>query len=138
MAENNKGFSKDTLYLEKNLAWVLTEPCVILGLTLSAETQRIMEYTKKISAVRKRLDSSPWRRLTIISKIHLIKSPTVLTLVQQRHFLLQMTFFEELEKKLSCSVFILRWESDKIAKKTIIDDRHERMGYKDGLFLMVC
>ena len=75
----SKRFSKDILLLEKHLAWVFNEPFDLLGITFFVETQQIVEYNYriKLDEVRKLLDSSSWRLLSIIGKIQVIKSLAV-------------------------------------------------------------
>ena len=79
----SKRFSKDILLPEKNLAWIFNEPFNILGIMFFVETQQIVEhnYKVKLDEVRKLLDSWPWRRLSILGKIQVIKSLAVSKLV---------------------------------------------------------
>ena len=120
----SKRFSKDILLPEKNLAWVFNEPFDILGITFFVETQQIVEYNyrMKLDEVRKLLDSWSWRLLSIIGKIHVIKSLAVSKFVHL--FTTLPTPNDSFLKEMETLFFSFIWsgKGDKIARKIIIND----------------
>ena len=121
----SKRFEREILLPGKILTWIFSEPFKILGITFFfvETTNYRVQLQEQLEEVKKLLDSWSWRFISILGKIQVIKSLAVPKLV---NLLMALptpkgSFIKEL-KRLFYSFIWSTGKSDKVARKTIIND----------------